>query len=197
MLGTLVRECSRRQVTAAAQYLPAGQGMDVGGDWYDVIPLSADRAALVIGDVMGHGLPEAVIMGRLRTAVQTLSDLELPPDEILGHLNDLVTGLGEDSFATCLYAVYDPTTAICSVARAGHPPPAIVCPDGRVHFAQAHGDPPLGVADPPFEVVDLPVPQDGLLVLYTDGLIESAECDIDSGNEPPGRAAAAPTTSRT
>jgi serine phosphatase RsbU (regulator of sigma subunit) len=168
-------------VTAAAQYLPAGRGMDVGGDWYDVIPLSADRVALVIGDVMGHGLPEAVIMGRLRTAVQTLSDLELPPDEILGRLNDLVNGLGDDSFATCLYAVYDPTTAICSVARAGHPPPAIVCPDGRVFFAKGHGDPPLGVADPPFEVVDLPVPEDGLIVLYTDGLIESAECDVDRG----------------
>ena len=168
-------------VTAAAQYLPAGRGMDVGGDWYDVIPLSADRVALVIGDVMGHGLPEAVIMGRLRTAVQTLSDLELPPDEILGHLNDLVNGLGDDSFATCLYAIYDPTTTICSIARAGHPPPAIVSPDGQVHFAHAHGDPPLGVADPPFEVVDLPVPQDGMLVLYTDGLIESAECDIDTG----------------
>jgi serine phosphatase RsbU (regulator of sigma subunit) len=168
-------------VTAAAQYLPAGRGMDVGGDWYDVIPLSADRVALVIGDVMGHGLPEAVIMGRLRTAVQTLSDLELPPDEILGRLNDLVSGLGNDSFATCLYAIYDPTTAICSLARAGHPPPAIVCPDGQVHFAKGHGDPPLGVADPPFEVVDLPVPRDGLLALYTDGLVESAECDIDTG----------------
>jgi serine phosphatase RsbU (regulator of sigma subunit) len=168
-------------VTAAAQYLPAGQGMDVGGDWYDVIPLSADRVALVIGDVMGHGLPEAVIMGRLRTAVQTLSDLELPPDEVLGRLNDLVSGLGDDSFATCLYAIYDPTTAICSVARAGHPPLAIVCPDGRVSFAKGHGDPPLGVAEPPFEVVDLPVPEDGLIVLYTDGLIESAERDVDSG----------------
>jgi len=168
-------------VTAAARYLPAGDGMDVGGDWYDVIPLSADRVALVIGDVMGHGLPEAVIMGRLRTAVQTLSDLELPPDEILSRLNDLVNGLGDDSFATCLYAIYDPTTATCSVGRAGHPPPAIVSPDGRVEFAKIHGDPPLGVADPPFEVVDLPVPQDGLIVLYTDGLIESAELDIDSG----------------
>ena len=168
-------------VTAAAQYHPAGRGMDVGGDWYDVIPLSADRVALVIGDVMGHGLPEAVIMGRLRTAVQTLSDLELPPDEILSRLNDLVNGLGDDSFATCLYAIYDPTTAICSVGRAGHPPPAIVCPDGRVDFAKGYGDPPLGVADPPFEVVDLPVPPDGLIVLYTDGLVESAECDIDSG----------------
>jgi serine phosphatase RsbU (regulator of sigma subunit) len=167
--------------TAAARYLPAGRGMDVGGDWYDVIPLSADRVALVIGDVMGHGLPEAVIMGRLRTAVQTLSDLELPADEILGHLSDLVSGLGDDSFATCLYAIYDPTTATCSIARAGHPPPAIVCPDGRVFFAKGHGDPPLGVAKPPFEVVDLPVPPDSLLVLYTDGLIESADCDVDRG----------------
>jgi serine phosphatase RsbU (regulator of sigma subunit) len=168
-------------VTAAARYLPAGRGMDVGGDWYDVIPLSADRVALVIGDVMGHGLPEAVIMGRLRTAVQTLSDLELPPDEILGHLSELVSGLGDDSFATCLYAIYDPTTAICSVARAGHPPPAIACPDGRVYFAKGHADPPLGVAEPPFEVVDLPVPPGALLVLYTDGLIESADCDVDRG----------------
>ncbi len=168
-------------VTAAAEYLPAGRGMDVGGDWYDVIPLSADRVALVIGDVMGHGLPEAVIMGRLRTAVQTLSDLELPPDEILGHLNDLVWGLGDDSLATCLYAIYDPTTAICTVAQAGHPPPAIVWPDGQVYFAETHRDPPLGVAEPPFEVVEVPVPQDGLLVLYTDGLIESADCDVDLG----------------
>jgi hypothetical protein len=135
----------------------------------------------VIGDVMGHGLPEAVIMGRLRTAVQTLSDLEMPPDEILSRLNDLVNGLGDDSFATCLYAIYDPTTVTCSVARAGHPPLAIVCPDGRVSFAKGNGDPPLGVADPPFEVVDLPVPEDGLIVLYTDGLIESAERDVDSG----------------
>jgi serine phosphatase RsbU (regulator of sigma subunit) len=168
-------------VTAAAQYHPAGRGMEIGGDWYDVIPLSADRVALVIGDVMGHGLPEAVIMGRLRTAVQTLSDLELPLDELLSRLNDLVNGLGDDTFATCLYAIYDPTTTICSVGRAGHPPPAIVNPDGRVEFAKGHSDPPLGVADPPFEVVDLPVPQDGLIVLYTDGLIESAECDVDRG----------------
>jgi serine phosphatase RsbU (regulator of sigma subunit)/PAS domain-containing protein len=167
--------------TAAARYLPAGDGVDVGGDWYDVIPLSADRVALVIGDVMGHGLPEAVIMGRLRTAVQTLSDLELPPDELMGHLNDLVIGLGDDSFATCLYAIYDPTTRVCTFARAGHPPPAVVSPDGMVRFAQPVTDPPLGVAEPPFEAVELPVPEGGLLVLYTDGLIESADCDIDTG----------------
>jgi serine phosphatase RsbU (regulator of sigma subunit)/PAS domain-containing protein len=164
-------------VTAAAKYLPAGRGMDVGGDWYDVIPLSADRVALVIGDVMGHGLPEAVIMGRVRTAVQTLSDLELPPDEVLAHLNDLVCGLGEDSFVTCLYAIYDPTTSSCTVASAGHPPPAVVSPDGTVHFAPADGDPPLGVAGPPFEVSELRVPDGALLVLYTDGLIDSTSCD--------------------
>jgi PAS domain S-box-containing protein len=164
-------------VTAAAQYLPAGQGMDVGGDWYDVIPLSADRVALVIGDVMGHGLPEAVIMGRVRTALQTLSDLELPPDEVLAHLNELVYGLRDDSFVTCLYAIYDPTSGSCTMARAGHPPPAVVCPDGSVHYAQADGDPPLGVAEPPFEVTELQVPHGALLVLYTDGLIDSAESD--------------------
>jgi serine phosphatase RsbU (regulator of sigma subunit)/PAS domain-containing protein len=164
-------------VTAAARYLPAGPGMDVGGDWYDVIPLSADRVALVIGDVMGHGLPEAVIMGRVRTALQTLSDLELPPDEVLAHLNDLVNGLGEDSFVTCLYAIYDPTTSSCAVASAGHPPPAVVCPDGTVTFAQVDGDPPLGVGKPPFEVSELRVPDGALLVLYTDGLIDSTSCD--------------------
>jgi serine phosphatase RsbU (regulator of sigma subunit)/PAS domain-containing protein len=169
-------------VTAAARYLPAGPGASVGGDWYDVVPLSGDRVALVIGDVMGHGLPEAVIMGRLRTAMQTLCDLDLPPDEIVGHLNDVVRGMSDDSFfATCLYAVYDPVAGICTVARAGHPPPAVVGSDGSVRLAEASADPPLGVAEPPFEVAELAVPDGGLLVFYTDGLIESADVDADTG----------------
>jgi len=166
-------------LTAAARYLPAGA--NVGGDWYDVIPLSADRVALVIGDVMGHGLSEAVIMGRLRTAVQTLSDLELPPDEILAHLNDVVTGLGDDAFATCLYGIYDPIAGICTFARAGHPPPAFAWPDGTVEFAPGATDPPLGTTDPPFETVQLSIPDQGLLVFYTDGLIESAGTDTATG----------------
>ncbi|WP_200308568.1 SpoIIE family protein phosphatase [Streptomyces adelaidensis] len=166
---------------AAARYLPAGQGMDVGGDWYDVIPLSSGQVALVVGDVMGHGLPEAATMGRLRTAVHTLADLELPPDEIMSHLNDLVAGMGEDSYATCLYALYDSTTQICSFARAGHPPPALVHPDGTVYFAEPTADPPLGAARPPFETVELRVPEGSLLVLYTDGLVESAKRPIDEG----------------
>jgi serine phosphatase RsbU (regulator of sigma subunit)/PAS domain-containing protein/anti-sigma regulatory factor (Ser/Thr protein kinase) len=167
--------------TAAARFLPAGQGMDVGGDWYDVIPLPAGRVALVVGDVMGHGLSEAATMGRLRTAVKTLADLELPPDEVMSHLNDIVSGLGEDSYATCLYALYDSTTRICTIARAGHPPPAVVQPDGTVYFPELSLDPPLGAAGPPFETVELELPDESLLVLYTDGLVESAGREVDQG----------------
>ncbi|EMF28939.1 hypothetical protein H114_11481 [Streptomyces gancidicus BKS 13-15] len=169
--------------TAAARYLPAGQGMDVGGDWYDIIPLSGGQVALVVGDVMGHGLPEAATMGRLRTAVHTLAGLELPPGEIMSHLNDIVGGMDVESYVTCLYALYDPTTRVCSIVRAGHPPPAVVLPDGRVQFPKAAPDPPLGAAEPPFETVELTVPEDSLLVLYTDGLVESSAREMDQGME--------------
>src|SRR5215469_15075356 len=177
--GPAVRRRARPGAGASAH--PATPGAAIAARRGRGSPVPAGRAALVIGDVMGHGLAEAVIMGRLRTAVQTLSDLGLPPDEILGHLNDLVNGLGDDSFATCLYAIYDPVTRICTFARAGHPPPAMVWPDGGVCFDQSANDPPLGVAEPPFEVVELRMPENGLLVLYTDGLIESARVDTDAG----------------
>jgi PAS domain S-box-containing protein len=180
--GLLPRELpALPAVTAAARYLPAGKDMEVGGDWYDVISLSAARVAIVIGDVMGHGVSEAVTMGRLRTAVRTLADLELPPDELLSHLNDLVSELGDDFYATCLYLVYDPTTRSCVLARAGHPPPAVVHPDGAVHFPDADPNSPLGAATPPFDTVEVQLPEGSLLVLYTDGLVESATLDIDDG----------------
>ncbi|MFE6806487.1 SpoIIE family protein phosphatase [Streptomyces sp. NPDC057681] len=169
------------ECTTAARYLPTGQGMEVGGDWYDVIPLSAGRVAFVIGDVMGHGLSEAATMGRLRTAVRTLADLELPPDEIMSHLNDAIGELGEDSYATCLYALYDSTDGRCSIVSAGHPPPALVRPDGSVHFLDTVSDPPLGAADPPFRTTELTIPEESLLVLYTDGLVESSVRPIDRG----------------
>ncbi|NBM18638.1 SpoIIE family protein phosphatase, partial [Streptomyces sp. GC420] len=121
-------------VTTAARYVPAGQGAEIGGDWYDVIPLSADRVALVVGDVMGHGLPEAAAMGRLRTAVRTLAHLELPPEDVLARLNDIVGDLGNDRFATCLYGIYDPVTGDFRYANAGHPPPAAVLPGSAVSF---------------------------------------------------------------
>ncbi|MFI9805722.1 SpoIIE family protein phosphatase [Streptomyces sp. NPDC052301] len=169
------------EVTTAARYQSARQGADVGGDWYDVIPLSAARVALVIGDVMGHGMAEAATMGGLRTAVRTLSELELPPDEILGHLNDIVGDLGNDAFATCLYGVYDPVTRRLSYASAGQPPPAVAHPDGTVTFLPMTPDPPLGVAAPPFETRETLLPADSLLALYSDGLVESKDRDVTTG----------------
>ncbi|WP_267717200.1 SpoIIE family protein phosphatase [Streptomyces sp. CoH17] len=167
--------------TTAARYLPGGRGTEVGGDWYDVIPLSAARIALVVGDVMGHGLPEAITMARLRTAVRTLADVELPPDEIMGQLNDIIGDLGDDCYATCLYALYDPTSGLCSFVRAGHLPLAVVRPDGTVHFAGSAPDPPLGAADPPFETVEMAIPEESLLVLYTNGLVDAARHGVDEG----------------
>jgi PAS domain-containing protein len=165
----------------AVSYLPASEGLEVGGDWYDVIPLSGERVALVIGDVMGHGLSEAATMGRLRTAVHTLADLELPPDDLLTHLNDLVARLGEDFYATFLYAVYDPTAGSAIFARCGHPPPELVRPGGAIDILDLPNNPPLGVGNPPFETVELELPEDSLLVFYTDGLVETRGRDIDSG----------------
>ncbi|MFJ3667332.1 SpoIIE family protein phosphatase [Streptomyces sp. NPDC090106] len=172
---------------AAARYLPAGQGMDVGGDWYDVMPLSGGRVALVVGDVMGHGLPEAATMGRLRTAVHTLSDLELPPDEIMAHLNEIVAGMGDDFYVTCVYALYDSTTQICTIVSAGHPPPALLHADGTVHFPELASDPPLGAGEPPFETTELAMSDGAVLVLYTDGLVESSKREMDEGMAELGR----------
>ncbi|MPY55977.1 SpoIIE family protein phosphatase [Streptomyces spongiae] len=166
-------------VTAAARYLPSARGADVGGDWYDIIPLSADRVALVIGDVMGHGMPEAATMGRLRTAVRTLSELELPPEDILAHANDLVAELDEESFTTCIYGIYDPTTQMFTYTNAGHPPPVVALPHGTATFLPADPDPPLGVAAPPFAVHDVHLPGGSVLALYTDGLVEIPGHDID------------------
>ncbi|MFJ4818114.1 SpoIIE family protein phosphatase [Streptomyces sp. NPDC088801] len=166
---------------AAARYLPAGRGEEVGGDWYDLIPLSADRVAMVIGDVMGHGITEAATMGRLRTAVRTLADLEMPPDELFSRLNDLVSDLGEDFYATCLYAVFDPVARTCSYSLAGHPPPVIVHSDGTVHSPDVAPDPPLGAAKPPFETHQLHLPDESLIVLCTDGLVESTTRDSYEG----------------
>ncbi|MED7952048.1 SpoIIE family protein phosphatase [Streptomyces sp. BE303] len=166
-------------VTAAARFVPTSG--DIGGDWYDVIPLTSGRVALAIGDVMGHGLSEAVTMGRLRTAVHTLAVLDLPPDELVVHLNNIVSGLGDDFCATFLYAVYDPVSGTCTFANAGHPPPAIVQPDGTVSFPELTINPPLGAGTPPFDTTELVLPPDSLVVMYTDGLVESRARDIGRG----------------
>jgi serine phosphatase RsbU (regulator of sigma subunit)/PAS domain-containing protein len=175
----------------AYRYLPAQSG--VGGDWFDVLPLSGARVALVVGDVVGHGLHAAATMGRLRTAVHNFSALDLPPDELLGLLDELVGRIDQDETATdgsaaiagatCLYAVYDPVARHCSLARAGHPPPALVHPDGRVEFPEVPAGPPLGLGGLPFETAELELAEGSRLVLYTDGLVEDRERDIDVGIE--------------
>ncbi|MFG3142113.1 SpoIIE family protein phosphatase [Streptomyces sp. NPDC048211] len=173
----------------AYRYLPAQAG--VGGDWFDVIPLSGARVALVVGDVVGHGLHAAATMGRLRTTVHNFSTLDLPPDELLGHLDELVvrtdqdeeTGGGSITGATCLYAIYDAVSGRCSVARAGHPGPALVRPDGTVEFPDIPAGLPLGIGGMPFEAIELEVPEGSRLVLYTDGLVERRGRDIDEGME--------------
>ncbi|WP_398978506.1 SpoIIE family protein phosphatase [Streptomyces sp. I05A-00742] len=173
----------------AFRYLPAQAG--VGGDWFDVIPLPGARVALVVGDVVGHGLHAAATMGRLRTAVLNFSALDPPPDELLGHLDELVARIDQEAAgdadepsiagATCLYAVYDPISGICSLARAGHPLPALVSPEGAVDFPELPAGPPLGLGGLPFEAAELRLPEGSNLVLYTDGLVEDRQRDIDAG----------------
>lgn len=180
-------------VEVAVRYLPADTGAGVGGDWFDVVPLSATRVALVVGDVVGHGIHASAAMGRLRTAVRTLADVDLPPDELLTHLDDLVIHLTSDDGgvpaaetedgeigATCLYAVYDPVSRICTLASAGHPPPAVLLPDGTVSLIQLTPGPPLGIGGLPFEATEVELPEGSLLALYTDGLIEAGH-DVGAG----------------
>ncbi|WBO69133.1 SpoIIE family protein phosphatase/ATP-binding protein [Streptomyces camelliae] len=176
----------------AYRYLPAQAG--VGGDWFDVIPLSGTRVALVVGDVVGHGLHAAATMGRLRTAVHNFAALDMPVEELLGRLDELVAQIDAEEVtaaeheqgvitgATCQYAVYDPTSGRLAIATAGHPGPAVVRPDGTVDFPQLPVSPPLGLgAGLPVETAELTVPEDARLVLYTDGLIEDRTRDLDAG----------------
>ncbi|MFD0265439.1 SpoIIE family protein phosphatase [Streptomyces sp. NPDC127106] len=174
-------------VEVAHRYLAAQAG--VGGDWFDVIPLPGTRVALVVGDVVGHGLHAAATMGRLRTAVYNFSTLDLPPDELLSHLDELVTHIDADeqewqgiTGATCLCAVYDPVSGQVTAATAGHPGPALVRPDGTVSYPEVPVSPPLGLgAGMPVETSALTVPEGSLLALFTDGLIESRDRDPDAG----------------
>ncbi|MFJ6632721.1 SpoIIE family protein phosphatase [Streptomyces sp. NPDC091376] len=176
----------------AWRYLPADSHHGVGGDWFDVIPLSGARVALVVGDVVGHGINAAATMGQLRTAVRTLAAMDMPPDELLARLDEQVLRLAAADTdphapdtatmaATCLYAVYDPVTRQCTVARAGHPPPAVIDPHGHVTFPDLPTGAPLGVGLVPFESVTLELPEHSVLALYTDGLIEARGQDVDTG----------------
>jgi amino acid transporter/anti-sigma regulatory factor (Ser/Thr protein kinase) len=180
-------------VDTASRYLPADSGSGVGGDWYDVIPLSGTRVGLVVGDVLGHGLRAAATMGRLRTGVRVLARLDLTPDELLSRLDDLVEQTGCERRAgqalargkqqvdealgvTCLYAVYDPLSGRCSVARAGEPVVAVVeARTGAVDYPVLPPGPPLGMGGLPYQSTELEFAPGSLVALFTGGLLQAAD----------------------
>jgi len=173
----------------ARRYLPSNNNTEVGGDWFDVIPLPGSRTALVIGDVMGRGLRAAVAMGQLRTAVRTLAMLDLDPAEVLTALDEIARGLGGDDtqpgeelyLATCVYAVYDAVKQRCTFANAGHLPPVLLSPGDSARMLNVPPGLPLGVGGEPFEEVTLDLPEGAVLGLYTDGLVESRKHQLDEG----------------
>lgn len=173
------------------QYLPTGK-RGVGGDWYDVMPMPNGNVGLVVGDVVGHGINAAAAMGRLRTAVNTLADQCLPPHELLASLDHVAVRLSQGTAdpqrlgipalaATCVYAVHDSTTGRCTIARAGHPPPLIITPDGHAEYCPSPAGAPIGWGLSSYESVEMELPENGLLALFTDGLIERRGADIDDG----------------
>ncbi|MBT2407797.1 MULTISPECIES: SpoIIE family protein phosphatase [unclassified Streptomyces] len=168
-------------VDIAHRYLPGSRVTEVGGDWYDVIHLPGDRVALVVGDVMGHGVPAAAAMGRLRITAKTLARHTRDPGAVLAELDACAQEAGIE-LATCLYILYDPHTGRARIASAGHPPPLIRHEDGRT--VDTIGDVlgvPLGVGGVAFESIEAEIPEGATVALYTDGLIEARGQDIDTG----------------
>ncbi|MGC0333936.1 hypothetical protein RKD23_006926 [Streptomyces sp. SAI-170] len=165
-------------VDLAARYLPATGAAEVGGDWYDAIPLPRGRVGLVVGDVAGRSMGAVMAMGQLRAAVRTLAAMDLTPHELLRHLDTLASHIEPDRMATCLYAVCDPATRRLSIAAAGHVPPILLEPDGRAGILDVPTGPPLGVDGVVPEAVEVEAPAGSTLVLYTDGLVESRTRDV-------------------
>ncbi|MGW2747832.1 SpoIIE family protein phosphatase [Streptomyces sp. NPDC001450] len=168
--------------TAVARYLPARRGLQVGGDWYDVIALSEDRVALVIGDVQGHSAGAATIMGQMRTAVRAYAVEGHPPDVVVSHANRLLVGMETDLFATCCYAELDMEQGNTLFVRAGHLAPLVRHPDGSTEEVQVEGALPLGIsAEAEFPMTSVALAPGTLLALVTDGLVEAADLPLDEG----------------
>ncbi|GGY24466.1 SpoIIE family protein phosphatase [Streptomyces djakartensis] len=168
--------------TAVARYLPARRGLQVGGDWYDVIALSEAKVALVIGDVQGHSAGAATIMGQMRTAVRAYAVEGHPPDVVVGHANRLLVGMETDLFATCCYVELDMEEGNALFVRAGHLSPLVRHPDGGTEEVAVEGGLPLGVlADAEFPLTALALAPGTVLALVTDGLVESADLHLDEG----------------
>lgn len=188
LVGTLQRTLLPRSLPelpggrAEARYLPTTVGLEVGGDWYDVIPMPDSHVALVIGDVQGHNAGAATLMGQMRTALRAYAVEGHPPDVVVSHANRLLVGMESDLFATCAYVDVDMEEGTAWCVRAGHLPPVLRHPDGRTELVETEGGPPLGVlAEADFPMTPLRLQPGALLALTTDGLVESSELDIDDG----------------
>ncbi|MFG2825262.1 SpoIIE family protein phosphatase [Kitasatospora sp. NPDC048365] len=165
----------------AYRYLPSSVISEVGGDWFDVVPLTGGRVALIVGDVMGHGIRAAATMGQLRTVARTLVTLDMDPARVLRRLDEATAALGEGQFATCVCVVFDPVDRICTLSTAGHLPPVVSERDGTARLLDPPPGAPLGVGGVPFQAMRFTLPDDGLLVMYTDGLVERRGHDLDEG----------------
>lgn len=178
-------------VDVAHRYVSGSRITEVGGDWYDVINLPDGRIVLVVGDVMGHGVPAAAAMGRLRITTKALARHDSEPHALLAELDACAQEAGIE-LATCLYIVYDPKSGRARIASAGHPPPLILRPDGTAETIDDVLGVPLGVGGRPFRTIEIELPGNAILALYTDGLIEARGRDIEVGLEAlraePGRA---------
>jgi serine phosphatase RsbU (regulator of sigma subunit) len=154
----------------------------VGGDWHDIVPLPGGRAALIVGDAMGHGPEAAAVMVQLRTAAHTLADLDLPAGEVLSRLDKMAAGLASAPFAaTCIYTIIDPSASSCEFVQAGHHPPLLVLADGTTQVLDLPPGLPLGLGTGSFVATRISLPPGATLALYTDGLVESRTRPLDHG----------------
>ncbi|MFE2281639.1 SpoIIE family protein phosphatase [Streptomyces sp. NPDC059454] len=188
LVGMLQRQLLPRRLprlpgaVAVARYLPSTAGLELGGDWYDVIPLPDNHVALVIGDVQGHSAGAATLMGQMRTALRAYAVEGHPPDVVVSHSNRLLMDMETDLFATCCYVDVDMEEGLAWCVRAGHLPPVLRHPDGRTEIAEVEGGPPLGVVrQSDFPMSPLRLQPGTMVALTTDGLVESHEADIDEG----------------
>ena len=171
---------STEELEVAVRYSAGAADTEVGGDWYDVIEIGAGRLAMVIGDVMGRGVLAAAVMGQLRTSARTCARLDLRPGEVVDVLDGVLRDLDEDAIATCVYAAFDPHTRELRLAVAGHPPPVLLEADGSVLALAVEVGAPLGLSDPARETT-VRLRPGSTLALYTDGLIETRDSDLDAG----------------
>lgn len=168
--------------TLAARYVPATADVQIGGDWYDVVPLPGGLVGLAIGDVAGHGLPAAATMGQVRMALRAYALQDPSPASVVRGVHRLLVDLGMPDMVTLTYLLYDPVARTLRLANAGHPPALLIGRDGRTSFLEAGLAPPVGVAsDPEYPERSHELEPGTTLLLYTDGLVEKRGVSIQEG----------------